>query len=493
MKEIQLWKPVHFNEQTWGRADTTAFDRIAPSWVEYRKKLSEDQGELTEFMQKLKYDHSIETGIIEKLYDINENSIPGITVTLLEHGINSNFLQHGDTENPETAMTLIRDQYEAIDGIFSYIKNERPISTSFIKELHAVITRSQETTEAVTEFGVKVRVPLLRGEYKKQDNNVLRPDGTVIRYCPVFEVSMEMGELIRIYDSLLADNVHVIIRAAFFHHALTTIHPFQDGNGRVVRMLTSLILVRDGYFPFSVKPVERSGYLDALEKADVGVVQPFVDFIGACQVKAINSALNLRTGYASLDAATDALKQKMLAPEKAECLEIDRRRGIINDEIDRHMRRMQEALSQKLHVDIDYQTEMPDKETFSMMYLMAIYAKRFGYFMKKAMPFQWFSFRLSYKGQHFSILLFTHYSGQTEDVIAIGGVLEAQLKGENIPKPVIRFNFDDRSVGINITPLEVSPLNLSLLTDINETTERDILSHVERLITVAIADIASEI
>ena len=492
MEEIQLWKPICFDKQTWGGADTTALDRIAPSWMEYRAKLNENEGDYKRFIEKLKYEHAIETGIIERLYDIGDEQIPGITMTLLKDGINSNFLQHEGVENIDAAYAFIRSQYEAMDGLFKFIKDERPLSTSYIKELHAVITRSQDTTEAITPTGEMIHVPLLKGEYKKQENNPSRPgDNVIFRYCPPFEVSMEMENLLRIYNDLLESKAHPIIRAAFFHHAMTIIHPFQDGNGRVTRLLTSLILVRDNYFPFSVKPKERSRYLDALAKADENNIQIFVDFISANQIRAIESALSLkRSTHDSLDAVIDALKYRLKEKEAAKQEELDKRRDKINEILNEHTKHMRGVLREKLGYDIDFHEAASSGNGHQRItYQMIIYAKEFDYFMKKNMPWKWSALNFVIGEQRFRVILFTHHFGQTDDAIVIGGVLETKVKDGQRGKHVRQAWSGD----VNIVPLEVPPLKLSLLADINEITKADIQRHVEQLILVSIAGVISEI
>jgi Fic family protein len=492
MKEIQLWKPVCFDKQTWGCADTTALDRIAPSWMEYRAKLNENEGDYKKFIEKLKYEHAIETGIIERLYDIGDEQIPGITMTLLKDGINSNFLQHEGVENIDAAYAFIRSQYEAMDGLFKFIKDERPLSTSYIKELHAVVTRSQDTTEAITSTGKIVHVPLLKGEYKKQDNNPSRPgDNIVFKYCSPFEVGIEMENLLRIYNGMIDNKVHPIIRAAFFHHAITIIHPFQDGNGRVTRLLTSLILVRDNYFPFSVKPKERIAYLDALAQADEGNIQPFVNIISTCQIRAIESALSLkRPSHGTLDAVVDALKDRLKEKEVAKKEELNKRRDDINSILAEHIKHMQSILRKKLGCDI-YYDEAASNENLQqrMTYQMVIYAKKFGYFMKKNMPSHWFKLNFCIGEQRFMIILFTHHFGQTDDAIVIGGVLETKVKDGQLSKHIRQAWSGD----VNIIPLELPPLKLSLLADINEITKSDIQRHVEQLILVSMAGVISEI
>lgn len=100
-----------------------------------------------------------------------------------------------------------------------------------------------------------------------------------------------MEKLLKINRDLLEKKVHVLIRAAFFHHAFSTIHPFQDGNGRVVRILASLILIKDGYFPFTVVRKDRKRYIQALEMADTGEYQLLIDMIAENQIKAIGRVI----------------------------------------------------------------------------------------------------------------------------------------------------------------------------------------------------------
>jgi Fic family protein len=65
-------------------------------------------------------------------------------------------------------------------------------------------------------------------------------------------------------------NLHPLIRATMFHHRFVWLHPFFDGNGRTVRLLSNLLLMKDGYPPAIILRNDRKKYYDALNAANLG-------------------------------------------------------------------------------------------------------------------------------------------------------------------------------------------------------------------------------
>ena len=95
---------------------------------------------------------------------------------------------------------------------------------------------------------------LQRGKYKQKENTVgvLGPDGKVARI--MFETTRayltpkEMQELVEWADDALKNNrFHPLLVIANFIIEFLKIHPFEDGNGRLSRVLTNLLLLRSGY------------------------------------------------------------------------------------------------------------------------------------------------------------------------------------------------------------------------------------------------------
>lgn len=278
---LQIWKSRTGIEDIEGdpkALSSSEIPGIKAIWTEQRERLK-DTAQLSDFTEKLSREWAIETGVIENLYEIDR----GVTQTLIERGFQAELLSHGSTNKPrEYVIRLLQDQKEALEGVFAFVKDNRSLTTSYIKELHAALLRNQHVTEGLDSRGRKVEVPLIRGDWKSQPNYPVR-DGVTYSYCPPEQVDSEMDRLIEMHSAHLSAGVSAEVRTAWLHHRFSQIHPFQDGNGRVARAIASLVLVKDGLFPLVVRRDDRVSYLESLEAADDGDLHPFVGLITKLQ------------------------------------------------------------------------------------------------------------------------------------------------------------------------------------------------------------------
>jgi hypothetical protein len=274
---------------------------IKAVWQDQRRRLQGSE-QLADFTERLSREWAIETGIIEDLYDIER----GVTQTLIERGFQAELLSFGSTNKPrEFVLQLLRDQKDALDGVFAFVRDERPLSTSYVKELHAALLRSQLQTEAVDSLGNLTEVPLITGDWKKLPNYPVR-DGVTYVYCPPEHVAAEMDRLIAMHQQHLTLGVSAEVASAWLHHRFAQIHPFQDGNGRVARALASLVLIKEGLFPLVVTRDDRTSYIDALEAADNGDLKPLVELFAKLQRVQFARATALSEAVLA-DAGVDAL------------------------------------------------------------------------------------------------------------------------------------------------------------------------------------------
>jgi fido (protein-threonine AMPylation protein) len=151
--------------------------------------------------------------------------------------------------------------------------------------------RHIHTATAVDQFGKRREIPLKKGAFKEYPNNPLQTDGTLHEYCPPTQVRPEME---RLFDLLQTYTQHdPILVAAWLHHRFTQIHPYQDGNGRVGRALTTLVLLKADLFPLVIDRTMRGAYFDALQEADRGELAPLAQMFGKLEQDAILSALSI--------------------------------------------------------------------------------------------------------------------------------------------------------------------------------------------------------
>jgi len=264
-------------------------ESLALVWNEQRERLSEMES-LTEFNERLQRRWAIETGVIEQVYELDR----GTTEILIKQGIDASLIPHDATnKDPEIVAEIIKDHKEAIEGLFAFIKGTRLLSTSYIKELHAVITRHQHKSAGRNSQGMQVEITLIHGAYKKLPNNPSRPNGTVHEYCPPEHVDAEMDRLMEFYSKHESRNIPPDVEAAYLHHRFSQIHPFQDGNGRVARALSSLVFIKAGWFPLTITRDNRARYISALERADRNDMNDLVNFFALIQRKAFVGALSI--------------------------------------------------------------------------------------------------------------------------------------------------------------------------------------------------------
>lgn len=262
---------------------------MVQTWEEQAHELR-DKELYKNFVDRLRRQWAIETGVIEGLYSLSESA----TLTLIEKGLDSSYITFEDTnDSPELVLARIQDQHHAILGLYQFVSAQRPLGTSYIKELHSVLTAHQETYMARDTLGNLVTRQLTRGKYKMLPNNVEHPDGTIFEYCPPEHVDAEMERLIELYSEHQLCDVPPDVEAAWLHHRFTLIHPFIDGNGRVARCLATLVLLKARWLPLVITRRDPAPYISALRAADGGELRPLVEFIGGLQRKSIREALSL--------------------------------------------------------------------------------------------------------------------------------------------------------------------------------------------------------
>ena len=139
------------------------------------------------------------------------------------------------------------NHFRAIDYVID--KAEESLTENTVKELHRIL--KQGTKDAVLGW-------FAIGDYKKRANVVGGRETAAPR-----EVPARMNALLSAYESLHSVSIHDIIR---FHHDFERIHPFQDGNGRVGRLIALKECLRYAIVPFIIEDAKKMFYYRGLSE-----------------------------------------------------------------------------------------------------------------------------------------------------------------------------------------------------------------------------------
>ncbi len=130
---------------------------------------------------------------------------------------------------------------DAMDFILESFEDLK-ITQNHIKQLHAILLK--HSSKDIRH----------RGEYKKLDNHVVAIDakgkeiGVIFKTATPFKTPMKMADLIEWTNKAFElKEIHPLIITGIFIVVFLAIHPFQDGNGRISRILTNLLLLKLGY------------------------------------------------------------------------------------------------------------------------------------------------------------------------------------------------------------------------------------------------------
>ena len=166
------------------------------------------------------------------------------------------------------AMNLVFDAWDVM-----------PVTENHIRQLHRVVL--QHSTKDDRH----------RGEYKSLANSVAafgpsgKQIGIIFETTSPFDTPFEMAKLVGWCAEMEKDGgLHPLLTIGIFAVRFLAIHPFQDGNGRLSRVLTTLMLLRSGYnyVPYSslesIIEENKGGYYAALRKTQESIREPKVDW-----------------------------------------------------------------------------------------------------------------------------------------------------------------------------------------------------------------------
>ena len=205
-------------------------------------------------------------------YNYNSNHIEGNTLTYGQTEIlllfgkiigEANVKDVQDMTASNVAMRMMTEEA---------LVKETPLTQHFIRTLHQTLLREDYTVYRTLPGGVQTSYTVHAGQYKTRPNSVVTRYGDRFEYASPEETPALMTDLVNWYNTEEeAGRLSPIELAALFHYRYIRIHPFEDGNGRIARLLVNYILARHGYPMVVVRSRKKKEYLEALHQADLKV------------------------------------------------------------------------------------------------------------------------------------------------------------------------------------------------------------------------------
>lgn len=255
-------------------------------------------------------------------FNYNSNHIEGNTLT---YGQTEALLLFGRVNEPAKMKDLedMKASNIALKMMEEQARSEYPLTETFIRQMHKTLMREDYEEYRIAPDGTTWHYTVHAGIYKTRPNSVVTPSGDRFEYASPEETPALMTDLISWYrEEEEKGELSPIELATLFHFRYIRIHPFEDGNGRVARLLVNYILLRHDYPMIVVKTADKNAYLDVLNRCDeatgpvpsdgayasLDAVRPFVNYMEGCLERALITCIRAAKGE-SIEEAEDFIKE----------------------------------------------------------------------------------------------------------------------------------------------------------------------------------------
>lgn len=244
-------------------------------------------------------------------FNYNSNHIEGNTLT---YGQTEMLLLFGKAVDDSTMKDLeeMKAHSVALKMVQTEAKSkEYPLTETFIRELHKTLLREDYVQYRQLPDGNNTSFTIHAGIYKTRPNSVITVTGERFEYASPEETPALMKDLVDWYNEEEKKNELTPIElASVFHYRYIRIHPFEDGNGRIARLIFNYILIRHNYPMIVVESKNKDAYLTALNRCDslVGPIpsdgghapmeklDPFIKYMEQCLVHALTICIKAAKG-----------------------------------------------------------------------------------------------------------------------------------------------------------------------------------------------------
>lgn len=264
-------------------------------------------------------------------FNYNSNHIEGNTLT---YGQTMLLLIQGkvDGNAPMRDFEEMKAHHAALEFVKQTVKeDERPLTEAFIRQVHKIMLK-EDYVVYENRGGQQIQYTIHAGIYKTRPNSVKTQTGEIFDYASPEETPALMTDLVTWYNAAETEGkMSPLEMAALFHYRYIRIHPFEDGNGRIARLMVNYILSLHGYPMIVVREEDKNNYINVLEKCDsvVGLIPavgahaelkqitPLVEYMETCLERALRISIKAAKGE-NIEEEDDLQKRLVILARNAQ-------------------------------------------------------------------------------------------------------------------------------------------------------------------------------
>ncbi|KAH9482122.1 Protein adenylyltransferase FICD [Psilocybe cubensis] len=204
---------------------------------------------------------AIETNHVESTFLLKEKSMQDLIRRGLDEGVISTE-PHSPLSHPDKIRSILRDTVTAYQQLTPLVNNTAPLSMSAACAIHATLMKTSRFLESryIAPGATRAetwKTVVISGSYN-------------VQMCPYPEVDKEFEYICRMAKQWIRTWRNPFASASWTHLTLVSCHPFDDGNGRLVRIIASLPLLQHKFPPISITMAQRAEYYKGIVKARDG-------------------------------------------------------------------------------------------------------------------------------------------------------------------------------------------------------------------------------
>lgn len=265
---LNEWKSISYTEDL--AIDTALWQAMVNEWEKANSKIGTEHWYNSEASARLKRECVLMPFRLDTTLPLHEN----IWQELIRIGFNRTALGLAQPTIPtQNLLAWLLDQSKALDVVFNLTREEEPLTTNTIVNLHRLTMRQNDFIEQRIASLANEPAPSLAGEFRFLTDPVPFHSDITFGACPCHLIEDELEKVVSTINCCIGTQGNQLNLAVWSFFALLNITPFRTGNTVVAALLANYVLIINKLPPLSIPFPFREQLIKAIKKAQSGNIK----------------------------------------------------------------------------------------------------------------------------------------------------------------------------------------------------------------------------